>query len=147
MNRTMRRGKEGATGGTIHITVTLLLHEQKYRTCTGNLSQPHNIRQMGTPVSALALRQPTGEVRVPRSGGLYEVSWGFAHAARGWTSLSSAAWGGHAAVVALLVDTDGVVVDLKDNKERTPLFLAEENHSCSATSAQQACRPRFQRSS
>lgn len=65
----MRRGKEGATGGAIHITVTLLLHEQKYRTCTGNLSQPHNIRQMGTPVSVLALRQPTGEVRVPRSGG------------------------------------------------------------------------------
>jgi ankyrin repeat protein len=30
-------------------------------------------------------------------------------------------------VVALLVDTDGVDVDLKDNKGRTPRFLAAEN--------------------
>jgi ankyrin repeat protein len=34
--------------------------------------------------------------------------------------------GGHEAVVALLLDTDGVDVDVKDNKGRTPLFLAAE---------------------
>lgn len=31
------------------------------------------------------------------------------------------------AVLALLLDTDGVDVDLKDNKGRTPLFLAADN--------------------
>lgn len=30
-------------------------------------------------------------------------------------------------VSKLLLDTDGVDVDLKDNKGRTPLFLAAEN--------------------